>query len=330
MYVAHLVLHDFRSYADVEVVLEPGATAFIGRNGQGKTNLVEAIDYLSRLSSHRVATRRPAGPGRRRPGDGAGGRGARRAHRRARDRAQPRPVQPGAGQPVAAAAQPRPDRPGAHRGLLTRGPDAGQGRPGRPAPLPRRPAGAPHAAAGRRTRGLRADPAPAQLPAQDRRARATRLRRPGVGALDARRVGLPPGQGRRGDPGRAAGAGRGPAPLPRRRLRHGRPRRRARRGRDGLQGVRDAARRRTARPSTCSPRPCWPASPSDGATRARPRRLPGRPAPRRPGADPGSRGARRSRLPVRATPATASRGRSRWRCGWRPTTCCAPTATTRC
>ncbi len=34
-------------------------TAFIGRNGQGKTNLVEAIDYLSRLASHRVATDAP-------------------------------------------------------------------------------------------------------------------------------------------------------------------------------------------------------------------------------------------------------------------------------
>ena len=59
MYVSHLVLHDFRSYADVEVVLEPGATAFIGSNGQGKTNLVEAVDYLSRLTSHRVATDAP-------------------------------------------------------------------------------------------------------------------------------------------------------------------------------------------------------------------------------------------------------------------------------
>jgi DNA replication and repair protein RecF len=55
LYVAHLTLVDFRSYASTEVPLEPGATAFIGRNGQGKTNLVEAIDYLSRLSSHRVA-----------------------------------------------------------------------------------------------------------------------------------------------------------------------------------------------------------------------------------------------------------------------------------
>jgi DNA replication and repair protein RecF len=59
LYVAHLTLVDFRSYTSAEVPLEPGATAFIGRNGQGKTNLVEAIDYLSRLSSHRVAADAP-------------------------------------------------------------------------------------------------------------------------------------------------------------------------------------------------------------------------------------------------------------------------------
>ncbi len=59
MYVSHLSLHDFRSYASVEVPLEAGVTAFVGRNGQGKTNLVEAIDYLSRLQSHRVATDAP-------------------------------------------------------------------------------------------------------------------------------------------------------------------------------------------------------------------------------------------------------------------------------
>ncbi len=59
MHVSHLTLHDFRSYDDVEVPLAAGVTAFVGRNGQGKTNLVEAIDYLSRLSSHRVATDAP-------------------------------------------------------------------------------------------------------------------------------------------------------------------------------------------------------------------------------------------------------------------------------
>ncbi len=55
MHVAHLSLHDFRSYSEAEVALGPGVTAFVGRNGQGKTNLVEAIDYIARLASHRVA-----------------------------------------------------------------------------------------------------------------------------------------------------------------------------------------------------------------------------------------------------------------------------------
>jgi DNA replication and repair protein RecF len=59
MYVAHLSLHDFRSYPSVEVEIGPGVTSFVGRNGQGKTNLVEAIDYLSRLTSHRVAADAP-------------------------------------------------------------------------------------------------------------------------------------------------------------------------------------------------------------------------------------------------------------------------------
>ena len=59
MHVSHLTLHDFRSYPVAEVPLEPGVTAFVGRNGQGKTNLVEAVDYLSRLSSHRVASDAP-------------------------------------------------------------------------------------------------------------------------------------------------------------------------------------------------------------------------------------------------------------------------------
>jgi len=59
LHVQHLTLHDFRSYDAVDVELGPGVTAFIGRNGQGKTNLVEAVDYLARLASHRVATDAP-------------------------------------------------------------------------------------------------------------------------------------------------------------------------------------------------------------------------------------------------------------------------------
>ena len=59
MYVRHLSLTDFRSYASVELELEPGVTALVGPNGQGKTNLVEALGYLATLGSHRVATDAP-------------------------------------------------------------------------------------------------------------------------------------------------------------------------------------------------------------------------------------------------------------------------------
>jgi len=59
VHVAHLSLHDFRSYTEVEVPLDPGVTAFVGPNGQGKTNLVEAVDYAATLSSHRVASDAP-------------------------------------------------------------------------------------------------------------------------------------------------------------------------------------------------------------------------------------------------------------------------------
>ncbi|TFC09509.1 DNA replication/repair protein RecF [Cryobacterium algoritolerans] len=56
MRVTHLSLTDFRNYAAVEVPFEPGPNLIVGRNGQGKTNLVEALGFLSTLSSHRVST----------------------------------------------------------------------------------------------------------------------------------------------------------------------------------------------------------------------------------------------------------------------------------
>ena len=59
MYVRHLSVVDFRSYPAAELPLEPGTTTLVGLNGQGKTNLVEAIGYLATLSSHRVATDQP-------------------------------------------------------------------------------------------------------------------------------------------------------------------------------------------------------------------------------------------------------------------------------
>jgi DNA replication and repair protein RecF len=59
VYVTALSLVDFRSYSQAEVSLEPGVTAFVGPNGQGKTNLVEAIHYTATLGSHRVANDAP-------------------------------------------------------------------------------------------------------------------------------------------------------------------------------------------------------------------------------------------------------------------------------
>lgn len=55
MFVKHLTLASFRNYETAEVSFAPGVNLIIGPNGQGKTNLVEAIRYLSTLSSHRVS-----------------------------------------------------------------------------------------------------------------------------------------------------------------------------------------------------------------------------------------------------------------------------------
>lgn len=55
MRVTHLSLTDFRNYASAEVGFVPGPNLIVGRNGQGKTNLVEALGFLSTLSSHRVS-----------------------------------------------------------------------------------------------------------------------------------------------------------------------------------------------------------------------------------------------------------------------------------
>ena len=59
MYVRHLSLIDFRSYPSAEVPLGPGVTTLVGQNGQGKTNIAEAIGYLATLGSHRVSSDAP-------------------------------------------------------------------------------------------------------------------------------------------------------------------------------------------------------------------------------------------------------------------------------
>lgn len=59
MHLRHLGVTDFRSYRTAELPLSPGVTTLLGRNGQGKTNLVEAAGYVATLGSHRVATDAP-------------------------------------------------------------------------------------------------------------------------------------------------------------------------------------------------------------------------------------------------------------------------------
>jgi len=56
VHVSQLSLTDFRSYTQLDLDLLPGPSAFVGPNGQGKTNLVEAIAYAATLASHRVAS----------------------------------------------------------------------------------------------------------------------------------------------------------------------------------------------------------------------------------------------------------------------------------
>lgn len=59
MFVRNLGLRNFRSWEDVSVELDTGTTLFVGRNGFGKTNLLEALYYLAGLRSHRVSTDAP-------------------------------------------------------------------------------------------------------------------------------------------------------------------------------------------------------------------------------------------------------------------------------
>ncbi|KAA8890558.1 DNA replication/repair protein RecF [Nocardia colli] len=59
MFIRTLSLRDFRSWDHAELELSPGRTVFLGSNGNGKTNLLEAIGYLATLGSHRVSADAP-------------------------------------------------------------------------------------------------------------------------------------------------------------------------------------------------------------------------------------------------------------------------------
>jgi hypothetical protein len=129
MHLTRLGLVDFRSYAAVDLALEPGVTTFVGPNGQGKTNLVEAVGYLATLGSHRVAADAPlVRQGAERAVVARAG-GAGRAHHAARGRDRPGVGRTGRVSIGAGAAAARGARPGADRALRTGGPGAGQGRP---------------------------------------------------------------------------------------------------------------------------------------------------------------------------------------------------------
>ena len=244
----------------------------------------------------------------------------------ARGRDQPRPGQPGPGQPVAAAAGPRAARPGAHGAVRPRGPGPGQGRPVRAPALPRRPAGAA------RARGW-----PASAPTTTGcSSSATPCSRPPALARAGRRA------GRRRCPRSTSGTRTSPAPAPS-----------CSAARLGL--VDDAAAATSARPTRRSPAGADPRRRRRSTYRAVVRDVPDGAADRdelaealldasssaaattsSTAASPWSaRTATTCALDARAAAgeglrlATASPGRSRSRCGWRPTTCCAPTATTR-
>lgn len=59
MFLSYLHLTNFRSYESLELPLTPGVTSFIGSNGEGKTNIVEAVGFLAYLRSHRTASDNP-------------------------------------------------------------------------------------------------------------------------------------------------------------------------------------------------------------------------------------------------------------------------------
>jgi DNA replication and repair protein RecF len=59
VYLSRLSVTDFRSWPSADLALAPGVSVLVGRNGAGKTNLVEAVGYLATFGSHRVATDAP-------------------------------------------------------------------------------------------------------------------------------------------------------------------------------------------------------------------------------------------------------------------------------
>jgi DNA replication and repair protein RecF len=57
--ITNLNLTNYRSYSTLDLTLDPGVSIFVGKNGEGKTNIAEAVLYLTFLSSHRATGNTP-------------------------------------------------------------------------------------------------------------------------------------------------------------------------------------------------------------------------------------------------------------------------------
>jgi len=57
--ITNLNLNNYRSYTTLDLTLDPGVSIFVGKNGEGKTNIAEAVLYLTFLSSHRASGNTP-------------------------------------------------------------------------------------------------------------------------------------------------------------------------------------------------------------------------------------------------------------------------------
>jgi DNA replication and repair protein RecF len=57
--ITNLNLNNYRSYTTLDLSLDPGVSIFVGKNGEGKTNIAESVLYLTFLSSHRASGNTP-------------------------------------------------------------------------------------------------------------------------------------------------------------------------------------------------------------------------------------------------------------------------------